>query len=308
MKQPIRFQLSILDKGLPYLRILAAAFVLLSTTVFSAAAADEAAEGTPSGGTSPGGEATREAELDFPSINAVLWQDAISEIRSADDSGINRFYTSEEKAQLTPASALSSTVVEKANAVDYTVGIESLYFIPKEKLTDELLDLSREEFLLNIYNTMRSISSLEGIEYYSASRERMRTLFSETWVIRGPDDKTRLPDPIVNSIPKEDSVYIHQKDLTFGKNISEVVYRHEGNALSMSITNETTMRYMIFPLVKKGNMSMQMLILPVREGIVFYGLSSIDVLDLKIFYDKMRDSFTNRLIALKDWFLDQVGD
>jgi hypothetical protein len=293
MKQPTRFLPSILDSGRVILRVCTAALVIISTITFSAAADDGSA---------------REEGLDFPSINAVLWQDALSEIRSSDDSGINRFYNSEEKAELTPASALSSTVVESANSIDYTVGIESLYFIPKEKLDDELLELPRDELLLSLFNTLRSISSLEGIEYYSASRERMRTLFAETWVIRSPDDRTRLPDPIVKSIPEEDTVYIHQKDLTFGKNISEVVYRHEGNALSMSISNETTMRYMLFPLVKKGNMSMQMLILPVKEGIVFYGLSSIDVLDLKIFYDKMRDSFTNRLIALKDWFLDQVGD
>ncbi len=243
----------------------------------------------------------------FPSIDAILWQDAIERIMASEERGINRFFTSEDTAQLTPASPISSTLIDKANAIDYAVGIESLYFIPRENLAPRLLELPREEFLLSLYNTLRSVSSLEGIEYYSASRERMRTLFAETWVIEGPEDHSRLPDPTVERIPRKDTIYIHQKDLTFGNNVSRVVYRHERDALSMSISNETTMRYMIFPLVKEGNMSMQMLILPVEEGIIFYGLSSIDVLDLKVFYKKMRSSFTNRLIALKDWFLAEVG-
>ena len=229
-------------------------------------------------------------------------------MRSSEEGGINRFFTSEETSQFTPASLLSGELTGSASAIDYAVGVESLHFIPKETLAPELRGISTDEYLLSLYNTLRSVSTLEGIEYYSASRERMRTLFAETWVIKGPDDDTRLPDPLVSTIPRKDTLYIHQKDLTFGENVSRVVYRHEGSALSMSITNETTMRYMLFPLVREGNMSMQMLILPVSEGIVFYGLSTVDVLDLKVFYKKMRASFTNRLIALKDWFISQVGE
>ncbi len=252
----------------------------------------------------------------FPSLDAILWQDAIEELRRAEEKeepgtggtgGINRFFTSEERPKYTPASSLSSYLVEQASQIDYAVGIESLYLIPKEKLDSNLIGRPRKEILLDLYRTLQSVSSLEGIEYYSASRERMRTLFAETWVIAGPEDEKRLPDPRPDSIPPEDTLYIHQEDLTFGENISKIVYRHEGYALSMSISNETTMRYMLFPLVREGNMSMQMLILPVREGILFYGLSTIDVLNLKVFYKKMRSSFTNRLVALKDWLMDQVG-
>lgn len=288
------------------LRLLIVFFVaalLLSPGSVSADEADGADEARPE--KTENTEKTWRSEL--PSINAVVLQDLVKRMEAAEDNGINRFYTSDEKAELTPASPLSRELLRGGNAIDYAVGIESLYFIPKEKLDPRLLELSKDQFLLSLYNTLRSVSSLEGIEYYSASREQMRTLFAETWVIRSPKDNTRLPDPTVSSIPRKDTIYIHQKDLTFGENVSEVVYRHEEDALSMSITNETTMRYLLFPLVRKGNMSLQMLIMPVEEGIVFYGLSTIDVLNLKVFYDKMRSSFTNRLIALKDWFLVQVG-
>ncbi|MFO7850180.1 MAG: DUF6675 family protein [Spirochaetia bacterium] len=245
---------------------------------------------------------------ELPSINSLLPRERIEEIRSSEENGINRFFTSNEEAGLSPASPLSGELEEKAHSIDYAVGVESLHLIPDEDISQRLLSLPREEYLLELYNTLRSISSLEGIEYYSASRDRMRLLFEESWVIESPEDSTRLPDPENSTIPDRDTLYIHQKDLTFGDSISRVLYRHEENALSMSITNETTMRYMFFPLLKEGNMSMQMLILPVKEGIVFYGLSTVDVMDLKVFHKKMRSSFTNRLIALKDWFISRVGD
>lgn len=249
-----------------------------------------------------------EEKQKLPSISSLLPRQRIEDIRSSEENGINRFFTSGEKADLSPASALSAEVQEKAYSIEYSVGVESLFLIPNEKIASRLLSLSREDYLLELYTILRSISTLEGIEYYSASRDRMRLLFEESWVIESPENPARLPDPIDSSIPDRDTLYIHQKDLTFGKSMSRVVYRHEANALSMSITNETTMRYMFFPLLKEGNMSMQMLILPVEEGIVFYGLSTVDVMDLKVFHDKMRASFTNRLIALKDWFISRVGD
>ncbi len=253
----------------------------------------------------------------FSSLDAILRQDVIKELDQAEETkepgtggtgGIHRFFTSEERPEYTPDSSLSRILIEAAFEIDYAVGVESLYLISRQHLDPALREKPREEILLELYRTLQTVSSLEGIDYYSASRERMRTLFAETWVIAGPEDDKRLSDPLPDRIPPEDTLYIHQKDLTFGENISKVQYRHEDCALSMSISNETTMRYMLFPLVKEGRMSMQLLILPVQEGILFYGLSTVDVLNLKVFYKKMRSSFTNRLVALKDWFISQVGE
>ena len=220
--------------------------------------------------------------------------------------GINRFYTADGGAVHLPAAALANDLLEKALAVNYSVGVESLYLIPWDKVSPDLKGLTETEFDLRIYNILRSISTLEGIEYYSASRERMRTLFEECWAVNNPDERVRIQDPAVDSVLPEDTVFIHQKDLTFGKNISRVEYQYERGQFRMGIVNLTTMTYMLFPIVKKENMSMQILIIPCREGIVFYGLSTVKVLDLPIFYKKMESSFTNRMTALYSWFLSRL--
>lgn len=245
----------------------------------------------------------------MPGLQEVFSAHSLSALEAEIENGaegINRFFTAEGGAVHLPAVSLSGPLLEAALAIDYSVGVETLYLIPWESVSDEIAGLSPEKFELRIYNILRKVSSLEGIEYYSASRERMRTLFAECWAIDNPDDRNRIPDPAFTAIPERDEAFIHQKDLTFGKNISRVEYQYRNAHFRMGIVNLTTMTYMLFPIVGRENMSMQILVVPCREGIVFYGLNTVKVLDLPIFYKKMESSFTNRMIALYNWFLSQL--
>jgi hypothetical protein len=72
---------------------------------------------------------------------------------------------------------------------------------------------------LRLYNGALALSSLSGIQYYSASRKTMRTFYEYSRVIDGPDTKQVLPDPVFSAIPREQYIYARQKDLTFGDNI-----------------------------------------------------------------------------------------
>ncbi|HDQ14455.1 MAG TPA: hypothetical protein ENN41_06545 [Sediminispirochaeta sp.] len=246
---------------------------------------------------------------EFPKFEQLFSQQSrqlLKQELSTGKEGINRFFTSDEKPSHVPGVQLSVDLLQAANRVDYTVAVESLYLIRWEDINPQFTRLTRDNFMLEIYNILRSVSSLEGIEYYSASQERMRTFFEECWAINNPEERKRIPDPLVSSIPPLDAVYIHQKDLTFGKNRSRVEYQSAENHFRMGIVNITTMTYMLFPIVGKENMSMQFLVIPTDEGIVFYGLNTVKVLDLPIFYKKMESSFSNRMSALFSWFQNQV--
>lgn len=228
--------------------------------------------------------------------------EALQNELDAGHEGINRFFTSDTDPQHVPAVTLGGDLLEAAFKIDFSVGVETVYLIPWEDVSAEKKELSFDQFSLEIYRILQNVSSLQGIEYYSASRERMRTLFAECWAINNPDERTRISDPQPETIPSEDVVFIHQKDLTFGKNVSRVEYQYNNGHFRMGIVNLTTMTYMLFPIVGKENMSMQILVIPTQEGIVFYGLNTVKVLDLPIFYKKMESSFTNRMIALFHWF------
>lgn len=255
-----------------------------------------------------GGTDLREA---FPELNTVLTANSVSLLENAassEEGGINRFFTADGgRPEHIPSIPPAQDLLDAAYEIDFSIGVETIYLIPWTKVSDSIKNLSEDEFRLRIYNILRSVSTLEGIEYYSASREKMRTLFEECWAIDNPDTRNRIDDPLVQTVPPTDSIFIHQKDLTFGKNISRVNYQSSESQFRMGIVNLTTMTYMLFPIVGKENMSMQLLVVPTQEGILFYGLNTVKVLDLRIFYKKMESSFTNRMIALFNWFQAQLS-
>jgi len=164
-------------------------------------------------------------------------------------------------------------------------------------------NLHSESGLLSLYNTLRSISTMEGIEYFSASRNRMRTLFRESYVIDSPESKQKLPDPLAEHIPTYSKIYIYQNDLTFGKNINSVEYFAYGDHLIMKTRNLKPMRYFFIPMVKAGNIINYFIFIPQEKNLVIYGLSSVHSLTFFGLEKRKEASFYNRIKAISSWLL-----
>ena len=99
---------------------------------------------------------------------------------------------------------------------------------------NESVDFDSPESRLRIYNILLSMSTMKGTQYYSASRERMRTLFAESYVVDGPNRQNRLPDPVVQEIPPTSKLTVLQEDLTFGENLYPADPRRGGIAVLRS--------------------------------------------------------------------------
>ncbi len=164
-------------------------------------------------------------------------------------------------------------------------------------------NLHSERGLLSLYNTLRSISTMEGIEYFSASRNRMRTLFRESYVVDSPEGKQQLPDPLVDHMPAYSKIYIYQHDLTFGRNINSVEYFAYDDHLIMKTRNLTPMRYFFIPMVKAGNIINYFIFIPQEKDLLIYGLSSVHSLTFFGLEKRKEASFYNRIKAISSWLL-----
>jgi hypothetical protein len=216
--------------------------------------------------------------------------------------GRTNFYTDTAETGLAPSSTLTSRIDEQLGALQPRVGIE--ISVPLE-VNDEAFT---DEGMLKLYNILRSISTMEGIEYYSASRDRMRIFYEESYAIDGPDSRNRIADPLVTTIPSRDRVYAFQKDSSFGSNVQRIDYLRGGSDFLLLMENTTTMVYKVVPLVTPGNLRTFVLIRPRREdGVIdFYGNIGVRVPALFGMRDRARDSFHNRIIAIHDWFLQEI--
>lgn len=202
-----------------------------------------------------------------------------------------------------PETRLTAAVARKMIAGELNIGIEGLFFTPAEELPASYSSMNPDDRELILYNILRSVSTLQGLEYYSASRDEMRLLFEESWVISDPKSKAALPDPLVNTVPAEEVIYVHQKDKSFGNNRQEMTFVAVEDALAIDILNLTPMRYKgLIRVVDPGDMQIHLIVVPTMEGLLVYGTMSGQTKDVKAFLDRARNSFTNRVIALSGWY------
>jgi hypothetical protein len=204
--------------------------------------------------------------------------------------------------QLIPNVPIRKEIETRIGELDLTVGTEVLAVY-----TNEAGDFDAPESRLRIFNILRSMSTMKGIQYYSASRERMRTLFAESYVVDGPDGQTRLPDPVAEEIPPYSKLYALQEDLTFGENIYVTEFRYSGESFLLDSTNLTTMTYFFLPMVKPQNSVTLILLIPKGDRILFYGAVGAHTGGFLGLARSREDSFYNRLKAIYGWFGDRMA-
>lgn len=159
---------------------------------------------------------------------------------------------------------------------------------------------------LAVYNTMRSLSTLSGIQYYSASRKTMRTFYETSYAISDPDKQLRIPDPVVTDFEAQPTVYALQTDLTFGKNLYRYDYRAADTALSFTQSNLTTLKYGILPILGVGRLRTTIYVTDLGDDLVVYAVSAAKATLLPGVDNKVRDSFSNRADAIYKWFVGNM--
>jgi hypothetical protein len=193
--------------------------------------------------------------------------------------------------------------VEKSlTSLEPAFALESVYLIP---LQEEIR--AAENPSLFIYNVLRSISTMEGLQYYSHTRDKWRELFHESRVINNLDEQREIPDPTVSTIPAYEEIYAFQHDSSFGKNTYTVTYRYGDGAYYLRLVNQSPVRYLgIVPVVSRESMHVYVNVVATDEGLVFYGHAAVDVLTTLGMEDRLRRSFENRVEAIFTWFQNEV--
>jgi hypothetical protein len=152
-----------------------------------------------------------------------------------------------------------------------------------------------------IMDRLRSLRSLEGIQYYSVNKGGMKTLFVKSYAIDGPTTKKAIPDPIRADPPESELVYVLQEDLSFGENVYAYSFRRSGAELGLLVTNLTMMRYGIINAVEPSRLTTVLLALPRGPDYILYVATGAKVAMIPGLRDRVAESFMNRAKALIDW-------
>lgn len=212
----------------------------------------------------------------------------------------------------TPGAALASAPVAPG-----ALRIEVLAFLPasrgKAQVTGEnaipapSASMGLEWRLAALSRVLNSVHSMEGLEYWSASRQRARTLYAEAWRIDSPATRARLPDPAAPPSTPGDaySFYAWLRDLTFGGNVFRFDIAVGPASVLMLDENVSPIRYLLVPIVAPGGMKSRVHVIPCEEGLLVHFFSTIDVSDFAA--KRVFESAGNKALAVLGWFAKEAA-
>jgi len=192
-----------------------------------------------------------------------------------------------------------SGVIETLNP-NMMVETLSLYKKPEHSYTNPVnWDETQKT---GIVNQLLSLSTLAGIQYYSASRKSMRTFFEYSRVIDGPNTKNPLPDPVYSILPEQLTLYARQKDLTFGDNIYRYEYLINRDVVFFAQENVTSLTIALFPAVGKGKLKTVIAVFDCGNELLIYVVSMARAASVPGMGERIGNSFSNRAEAVLKWF------
>jgi hypothetical protein len=239
-------------------------------------------------------------------LESLLSGDLISKLRAEGELSRNVF-GSTELAYTPEWGALLDTLFTNIGEIEPDIVSESLELWKKPAGGQHDWTAAERTAL---FNRITAISTLEGLEYFSYRRQKMRTLYADSYVIDNPKDKTEQSDPYFSTPPRDYSMYAYQRDLSFGRNTYFYNYHTENDRFLITLRNETTMAYSsIITAVKAGNFRSTITIFDTGDSILIYVATLVKAATLPGFLkDHITESINNRSEALVGWFAKKAEE
>lgn len=243
----------------------------------------------------------------LPTLSEALDFLNIEDLNTLEKNGeLTLFHDDTFKPEYVPNCSLKETIVNRYETKDVNLGIEVLFLYDGIDPTD--LSDNKEQYLNMFYNIFNSISTLQGIDYWSNSRQKYRTLFTESWLIDNLEEQNKISDPFDEIIPEKKVLYAHQKDKTFGNNESEITYLYKDDSINMNILNKTDMWYAIVKVLDKEKLSIDLLLVPTSSGLLYYGVITSKTIKIGPIMEKASNSFYYRIVAFNDWLVKRIEE
>lgn len=248
---------------------------------------------------------SQEVKSEYPKLEDILNSEYISELR--ENNKISRFFTEKDNSdfQFYPDLELSKIATKKwkstrQDSPNFT--IESIYRLEKSKADKEFTGENFEKILFEdakIKKILRSVSKMEGIEYYSNSRKRIEILYSKAFTVNNPTERKKIVD---NFDYSENPIYVLLDDNSFGEYLSIINYDSKDFENCFEYVNIDNINYGIIKAVEPYNMQVFIDVINCEDEIIVYVYiqSKMDV--PAIFKNKIYDSFVARTDALFEWF------
>lgn len=202
-----------------------------------------------------------------------------------------------EALKFLPSIEISKKIPELSTTTKKDFFVETLYLYRKKSSANAIQGNADKIAMI-----LRSISKLEGIQYYSTSRKKMRTLYEKSYVIDGPFSKNKIADPLSGSADGL-SLFAYQKDLTFGENVYKYSYYQKENSVAFVSNNVSAMSYSFLKVISAEDLHVSLIVTDLDDYLLVYAVTSANFLAIPGIDGKLNASFTSRADAIYKWFI-----
>jgi hypothetical protein len=237
-------------------------------------------------------------------LENILPEETARELKQKGE--ISREYFDNASLGLLPRyTALSSLLEPRRKNLTPTFTMETLrlYNKPYRKPSDQNWTAAEQ---LNLFNGITALSTLRGVQYYSKSRDKMRTLYDSAAVIDGPATKKVKPDPVYSSLPAGAEMYARLKDSTFGDNVYKFTFHTNETSFIIFQENVTSITYALVPLVDKNNVQGVIAVMDCGPYLLVYASTFAKASMLPGMKQRVAESLGNKFAATLAWFMKKA--
>jgi hypothetical protein len=192
------------------------------------------------------------------------------------------------------------------NALNPSIMVEALFLYEKPGNFHTPSGSWDEKQKTGVFNQIIALSTLTGTQYFSASRNAMRTFYEYSSIIDGPQTRNPLPDPVYTQLPETLTLFAMQKDLTFGNNVYRYYYVNSNNIIFFAQENVTSLSYGIIPAIGRNNLHSVVSLIDCGDSILIYVISMARAASLPGLGDRISNSFNNRAQAILKWLTGRL--
>lgn len=250
------------------------------------------------GGTCLAGDNAKVKDLvDSKYYNALISKGIVAQYR---DDGSKGF-------KLLPESVYSTKIKESQIAKEeknYPYTYEGLYLLSKKDLLAKGSSGKSTITIDDVAKVVRSISKMQGMKYYSSTKKKECVLYEKTYMIAGPDNKTKIADQNTGNADGQIS-YCLQDDNSFGVNTYKLSYFQKDDTLLCNFSILDKMGIGPFKAIYPGKMIINILVIDCGDDLLLYLNTDLDSVKFPGIKGQITDSMSSRMDAVYKWFITQ---
>lgn len=197
--------------------------------------------------------------------------------------------------------ASSWTSNQKPNIVS-----ENLFLVRKEELKAKSKNPDNVDFSINkVSQIVRSISKMEGMQYYSAGDKKWETLYHQAYTCASIKEKKKPISDVLEGSANGLKIFAFLEDNSFGKSVYSVEYFQNETEIEFTLTNAESWSYAFIKALDPESVKISMVVIDNDDSYLVYMLLQAKHREIPLLGDRIQRSLANRIDAIYNWFTYQ---